>query len=492
MNRTWKNAVLVICFSLIAACSNLAHAQPDPAEEKYQAFLSLYRGESPSQSDLEQSLELVRAAYDLSPSTYKYSFSVGAVNHRLGNYSDAVDWFRKAQALSTTEEQRQSINLAVNDCLTQLAKAKVSTWEGPGLEIAFIMKMDRDATEMSQNIIDNLPQLFPRIKSGESVQPITEILTKRIPGINWVTEDVFLIAGAERPDRLKEHYQRGIKDFYSYFRSQYFKSGPGRIIVVFISPNPYPLLEATRALYPEVDLPLYAPFLGYYNPADNLIMATSGRTGYGTLLHELIHALTASDFPAAPSWLNEGLASLYERTIWRDNRPFPLPNWRFDRSKAETFSSLAKIAKDIESGSYSIADIRMLLLCLDEKEATGDFYNRVKREGAEFDLLAALSAQGITDSEWKPFVEDTLRNYMVEMAASHAALSNPDEVRFLQHALNQIIDAGLEEDGIWGSSTVKKVKEFQRKFGLEPDGVVGKNTRNELKRQFALSNLKAL
>jgi hypothetical protein len=34
--------------------------------------------------------------------------------------------------------------------------------------------------------------------------------------------------------------------------------------------------------------------------------------GVGTLTHELVHPIVETDFPGAPDWLNEGVASLYE------------------------------------------------------------------------------------------------------------------------------------------------------------------------------------
>jgi len=36
------------------------------------------------------------------------------------------------------------------------------------------------------------------------------------------------------------------------------------------------------------------------------------RPGIGTLTHELVHPIVETDFPHAPDWINEGIASLYE------------------------------------------------------------------------------------------------------------------------------------------------------------------------------------
>ena len=49
----------------------------------------------------------------------------------------------------------------------------------------------------------------------------------------------------------------------------------------------------------------------------------------------MIHALIEADFRQAPAWLNEGLASLYERTRWSPSRLEALPNWRMDGMREE-------------------------------------------------------------------------------------------------------------------------------------------------------------
>ena len=53
--------------------------------------------------------------------------------------------------------------------------------------------------------------------------------------------------------------------------------------------------------------------------------------------------------------------------------------------------------------------------------------------------------------------------------------SKNDAVRLLQHKLN-LVGYNLAEDGIFGDSTLKAVKEYQIANGLSPDGIVGQKT----------------
>lgn len=62
-----------------------------------------------------------------------------------------------------------------------------------------------------------------------------------------------------------------------------------------------------------------------------------------TLIHEMIHPFFQADFPDVPAWLNEGLASLYERAKWGRSpeghpRLLGATNWRL--------RSLQRLIKD--------------------------------------------------------------------------------------------------------------------------------------------------
>jgi GH25 family lysozyme M1 (1,4-beta-N-acetylmuramidase) len=51
----------------------------------------------------------------------------------------------------------------------------------------------------------------------------------------------------------------------------------------------------------------------------------------------------------------------------------------------------------------------------------------------------------------------------------------------LQKCLNKIMKAGLNADGLFGPSTEKAVRSFQKKYGLAADGIAGPKTRAKIK-----------
>ncbi len=74
-----------------------------------------------------------------------------------------------------------------------------------------------------------------------------------------------------------------------------------------------------------------AESLGLYRRASRDIILDLS-PGLATLTHEIVHPIVERDFPTAPVWLDEGLASLYEKPIF----PAPGeihggPNWRHPR-----------------------------------------------------------------------------------------------------------------------------------------------------------------
>jgi hypothetical protein len=72
---------------------------------------------------------------------------------------------------------------------------------------------------------------------------------------------------------------------------------------------------------------------GHYGHSQKYIVVNY-ETGPGTMVHELTHALMSEDFPEAPIWLSEGMASLYEHCRAEDGGLKGDDNWRLPELQA--------------------------------------------------------------------------------------------------------------------------------------------------------------
>lgn len=72
-----------------------------------------------------------------------------------------------------------------------------------------------------------------------------------------------------------------------------------------------------------------SPF-GYYEPSDRRILMNGGGL-YGTFTHEIVHTFVEADFPEAPTWLNEGIASVFEQPYYDATGIHGAKNWRYPR-----------------------------------------------------------------------------------------------------------------------------------------------------------------
>lgn len=119
-----------------------------------------------------------------------------------------------------------------------------------------------------------------------------------------VVEGVFLIASPSGAVGSSAVVSKAAIE--AYFNGRFSKR-PERAVTVllFDKAAPYDKWCATRW-----GKPCFTPF-GFYSSDVRTVVMNVG-PGIGTLTHELVHPIVEADFPQAPDWINEGIASLYE------------------------------------------------------------------------------------------------------------------------------------------------------------------------------------
>jgi hypothetical protein len=141
-------------------------------------------------------------------------------------------------------------------------------------------------------------------------------------------EGPFIVLGNIPEEKFREIMRYTIRACSDRMYKQYFDKKPQYTLKVYLFGDDQSYRQTAKRLWNDTNL---SPF-GYFKPsAKSLVMNIA--TGTGTLVHEMFHALVEPDFPDIPTWLNEGIASLYECCRVRDDGLEGMMNWRFPRLK---------------------------------------------------------------------------------------------------------------------------------------------------------------
>ncbi len=229
-----------------------------------------------------------------------------------------------------------------------------------------------------------------------------------------IVEGVFVVVGQNDGTALME------SAVAAYFNKR-FDRRPERAISVYLFSSSQRYEAYCKEQLGEPCISVY----GFYRPDLRRIVMNAG-LGIGTLTHELVHPIVESDFPKAPTWINEGIASLYEApVIPRPGEIHGRKNWRYPRlsralaSKKEVATvsvehlfalSDEQFRGDEEDLNYALA--RYFCQWLDEKAELWPFY-RGWRDGYQADQSGAQAfskATGMTLEEATPKFTRWLRS----------------------------------------------------------------------------------
>ncbi len=108
-----------------------------------------------------------------------------------------------------------------------------------------------------------------------------------------------------------------------------FQKRPREAITVFLFGDAPSYGRFCQSAIHEACISVY----GFYWPSERWMVMNAG-LGLGTLTHELVHPLVEADFPEAPTWLNEGIASIFEAPAFpKAGEIHGVKNWRLPRLK---------------------------------------------------------------------------------------------------------------------------------------------------------------
>jgi hypothetical protein len=133
----------------------------------------------------------------------------------------------------------------------------------------------------------------------------------------------FVVIGDESPVAVKRRADGTVAWAVKKLKDAYFDKDPKEILDIWLFKDKESYEQNTQRLF---DKKPDTPF-GYYSARDHALVMNIA-TGGGTLVHEIVHPFMAANFPDCPSWLNEGLGSLYEQSGEENSQIHGYTNWR--------------------------------------------------------------------------------------------------------------------------------------------------------------------
>lgn len=203
----------------------------------------------------------------------------------------------------------------------------------------------------------------------------------------------FVVVGDESAARVRSRVNF-VDWVVKLIEKDYFDKQPDKILVIWLFRNINTYKAGAKKFFDDEPTTPY----GYYSSDDNALVMNIG-PGAGTLSHELVHPYIEANFPDAPSWFNEGLASLYEQPREREGHMWGTTNWRLpgltSMIKKKDLPSLRTLLTTTSDGFYNAefdayAYARFLCQYLQDHGKLRDFYR---------DFVASKDHTGVTSLE---------------------------------------------------------------------------------------------
>lgn len=226
-------------------------------------------------------------------------------------------------------------------------------------------------------------------EAGEEYEP-RKLTPRTIAEFQIVVEKPFVVIGDDSASAVRGYAQGTVRWAVDRLKRDYFGQDPDHVINIWLFQD--------KSSYEQNAVDIFGrrphtPF-GYYS-AGHKALVMNIETGAGTLVHEIVHPFVAANFPGCPSWLNEGLGSLYEQCHDRNGHIHGLTNWRLhglhealkdENYTMPTFEELCSTSTREfyeEDPGTNYAQARYLLYYLQEQGLLVKFYHEFRRSAQD-------------------------------------------------------------------------------------------------------------
>ena len=254
-----------------------------------------------------------------------------------------------------------------------------------------------------------------------------ERLKKRLPSKDFsiVIQEPFVVVGDEDEVMVKQRAENTVKWAVDRLKQDFFTQDPEQILEIWLFKDKSSYEKHTQILFKDKPT---TPF-GYYSPTHKALIMNIA-TGGGTLVHEIVHPFIEANFPACPSWLNEGLGSLYEQSGEENGHIHGYTNWRLpglqEAIKADLVPSFKALTGMSPNAFYdddrgtNYAQARYLCYYLQQKSLLvkfyKEFYANQKTDPTGYRTLQNVLGETDMDQfkkRWEKFVLGLRQGYEV-------------------------------------------------------------------------------
>lgn len=235
---------------------------------------------------------------------------------------------------------------------------------------------------------------------------------------HYLVAGPFVIAGDASAERLSHYRDNTVLAAARALRATYFDAQPAEPVLILLFERAGPYKRLAKKWFDDDDVPHF----GFFRRSDRVMLMNVG-TGTGTLVHELVHALMAPDFPDVPDWFNEGLASLYEQCSLSGDSISGHENWRLpDLQNAIRGKTLRPLAEMIQSPRFydeklvgiNYAQSRYLMFYLQEKGLLKGYY-RLFRGGVKDDPTGVKTLKRVLKTDNLDEFDQTWRRWVLAL-----------------------------------------------------------------------------
>lgn len=271
-----------------------------------------------------------------------------------------------------------------------------------------------DSTGLRSDIKNNLSEIEEMYSSLDYDKVISE-QTKIIPQGMSVTKFRYFVVFSDLDEELTYRLiDTDMRYTIDAMSGNYCRKLPSKVtpIYLFEDMEKYKQFVLKNFDIAENDISPY----GFFKISKNVIVVRYV-SWKGSILHEITHRFTKSDFPEMPSWFDEGFASLNEKSTFKDGKligEFSLRIIPLRRAiENNTYTSIEHLMKTNDEELYGkrtsfyYAQSRYLLMYLQEKGLLETFY-RTFRDSYHNDETGISQLESLLNKPISSINEDCL------------------------------------------------------------------------------------